>query len=113
MISDDLSKLELDCDAPAYGVVRHCQDVGFLSPLDVRWRRLEQASPTIMGWRRWLLLAFWKRWSRRAATGPTCACGTPLPAMRRFRYLDLEGVATDYLLGQCPHCRTMLWNQLS
>jgi hypothetical protein len=111
MISDDLSALLFDCDAPPYCVVRHCQEVGFDSPLDVRWRRLSQAQPATAGWRHWLGL--WKRYlGRTGSAGLTCVCGTTLPEMRRFRYLDVAGMATDYLFGQCAHCRTMLWNQL-
>jgi hypothetical protein len=32
-----LGPINIDCDAPAYGVVEACEKLGFQSPLDVRW----------------------------------------------------------------------------
>jgi hypothetical protein len=111
MISDDLRDQEVACDAPPYCVVRRCQDVGFRRPLDVRWLRMRQVRPEPQGWRRWFSLALWKRYlGRRNRTGLTCACGTSLPGLKRFRYVDGAGTATDYLLAQCGRCRTMIWN---
>jgi hypothetical protein len=43
-LAESLASIYLCCDAPPYPIVKACEDLGFLSPLDVRWARLSQAN---------------------------------------------------------------------
>jgi hypothetical protein len=107
-----LGRPEICCDAPPYGIVRACEKCGFSSPLDVRWCRLShfvnragQREGTI-GLRFWQWLFGKPKLKARA-----CTCGQPLPHLKEVGFTFLSKKAGDYLLGQCPRCRTMFWDE--
>jgi hypothetical protein len=86
--------------------------VGFRSPLDVRWRRMsrfrrEQADPkgatSDFPWMAVLGLVGLRE--------PPCACGEELPALRRFEFRHHGQTVGAFLLGQCPCCDTMFWEE--
>jgi hypothetical protein len=111
-MSSQLGSVEVTCDAPPYEVVRACQQVGFRTPLDVRWVRssgLVSCPGPRQGWfafRRWLELLGLSRPASR-----TCSCGERLPPLRWHRFIYHFGGQSDYVLGQCPRCHTIFWDQ--
>jgi hypothetical protein len=104
--------IEITCDAPPYRIVRACGLVGFRSPLDVRWCRMsgfrrDQADPkgttSDFPWMAALGLVGLRE--------PTCACGDELPALTRFEFRRHGQTVGAFLLGQCPGCGTMFWEE--
>jgi hypothetical protein len=109
-MSNQSGREESRCDAPPYSVVKACQRLGFRSPLDVRWCRLDQARNALPersgGLQAWMLL-FWGNEPREK----TCSCGQPLPVLERYTFTFRSGRAADYFLGQCRRCRTIFWEE--
>ena len=104
-----LGALEIECDAPPYAVVRACRRLGVRSPEDVRWCRIGRLLDRHAGG--WLLgpLAWWRRWLSRRHEWPACDCGQPLPAPARYTFTFNTGEEADFVLAQCPRCRTVFW----
>jgi hypothetical protein len=108
-MSDTLHPLDIRCDAPPFPVIGACQRLGFRSPLDDRWYRLSQ---------------FLAARSSRPSTPPgaqgfdskrtqetTCTCGESLPNLEKYAITFVLEKVADYLLGQCPRCGTMFWEE--
>jgi hypothetical protein len=109
-MAKQLGPLEISCDAPPFSVVTACRRVGFQEPEDVRWSRLSQmwgAAPE-----EWEALKRrpWQLVLRMAAPDvKKCRCGQKLPELDRYTFTFLTGQESSYLLGQCPRCRTVYW----
>ncbi len=110
---EQMGPIEIDCDAPSYGIVRSCSELGFEAPLDVRWLRLDlvvsgrdtaKRLRTVHAWTAALGL-------RRPAE-PACSCGQALPLVERCTFILRSGIQVDYLLGQCQRCKTIFWQPL-
>jgi len=41
----------------------------------------------------------------------TCRCGQKLPSLDRYTFTYLTGHEASYLLGQCPRCKTVYWEE--
>jgi hypothetical protein len=100
-----LGKLEVRCDAPAYSVVEACENLGFQSPLDVRWLRLGRFLKE-QGQTPWQWI-----FGRSQDKEITCPCGQPMPKFDHYTFTFITNKMIDYLLGQCPRCRTMFWEE--
>jgi hypothetical protein len=112
MSNPKLGSLEIHCDAPTYEIVWACEDVGFRSPLDVRWCRLSTFLEQRPDWWHLLWREPWKVFGSRGPAGkPHCSCGHELPEMERVDFAYPYGKHTQYLLGQCPCCLTMFWEE--
>jgi hypothetical protein len=108
----NLGPIDIECDAPLYSVVEACGTLGFQSPLDVRWCRTSNFLGRQLvpdgGFHplRWLFGS-----SRSSKT--TCTCGQPRPELGPCTFKFESGKEGHYLLGQCPRCRTMFWEEAS
>ena len=49
--------------------------------------------------------------SVRARKALACGCGTELPVMERYVFTYGTGAQSTYLLGQCPRCHTIFWEE--
>lgn len=107
-----LGPLDINCDAPPYGIVKACQRVGFAAPLDVAWFRMKNLAAWqgdlggTLATQTWSLL-----FGKNEAKEPTCFCGMPLPALDKYAFTTMSGRVADYLLGQCPRCRRVYWEE--
>jgi hypothetical protein len=105
-----LGPVEIECDAPPYAVVQACAYLGFHRPLDVRWRHARELTAggrpgdQGLGRRLWKALLGRGRGRRLA-----CACGQGLSPLGRYEFTLRWGTEVEYLLGQCPRCATMFW----
>ena len=107
-----LGPVEIDCDAPPYPVVRSCTCLGFHQPLDVRWRPARELSAGRRAWRQMFGWRLWKALLGRRRGEPLgCTCGQGLPPLRRYEFTLRWGTEVEYLLGQCPRCATMFWEE--
>jgi hypothetical protein len=111
-MSNPFEPQEFDCDAPPYSVVQACDDLGFQSPLDVRWCRMSQfgawhnEQPALFN------LGAWEWFfRRRPPPDRLCLCGQPLPLLERFTFTFRSERRADYFLGQCGHCHTIFWDE--
>jgi hypothetical protein len=95
-------------EAPPYSVVQACQGLGFQTPLDVRWYRLSRF-PGVRDGLRGLLP--WKLFFGKNQPRPTCSCGQPLPVLEKYAFTFRTHKVKNYLLGQCPRCRTVFWEE--
>ena len=111
-MSKQLGPIEIDCDAPPYAVVYACNWLGFESPEDVRWCRLDHVQGPPHGWRETLFLGVLRTILGVKPPEKRCCCGEPLPALRRFCLTFNTGLDAYYLLGQCPHCHTVFWDEV-
>jgi hypothetical protein len=111
-MSSQLGPLEIRCDAPRYPIVRACELIGLRSPLDVPWyhrgrylshRDHDSGASGLLGWVQLLY--------RGRRPGQTCLCGKALPVLREYAFESASGVETNYLLGQCPRCRAIFWQE--
>jgi hypothetical protein len=100
-----LGPVEIECDAPPYAVVQACAYLGLHRPLDVRWRHARESAP---GRGRGLGRRLWKALLGRGER-PACTCGEALPPLRRCEFTLRWGTEVEYLLGQCPRCATIFW----
>ncbi len=110
-MSSDLASIVIDCDALPYGIVKMCEQLGFRTPLDVRWCRLSRflkSQRESVAMRRLhalvRLLGLGQPQKRR------CSCGHPLPTMEGYTFVFSSEEQADRMLGQCPCCRTMFWD---
>jgi hypothetical protein len=109
-MAESLGSIYLCCDAPSYPIVKACQDLGFRSPLDVRWARLSQANEdTVKAHGLLTSLAWGLLIGRGALPDRTCICGAPLLPLQRHTFLLTPGRQVDYLLTQCFRCHTIFW----
>jgi hypothetical protein len=104
-----LSRLEVDCDAPSYSVVRACRHAGFQAPEDVRWQRLPVAPHSdalLFG-----LLRILQELSGLGDDDFPCWCGQILPRRKRYLFRLNPTTKRGFLLAQCGRCRTMFWDE--
>jgi hypothetical protein len=101
-----LYEQQFDCDAPPYPVVAACEELGFQSPLDVRWCRMRtllvapSAGSGLLGW----------LFGRSHSAG-RCACGQPFPTLQRYILTFKSKMQALYLLGQCRRCHKIFWEK--
>lgn len=114
MFFDQPEPVDLDCDSPPYPIVRACSRLGFRSPEDVRWCRLCPIVPPPARQPSMFSLQGLKSIFAKpeAPKGPACVCGHPLPGLDRCSFTLASGKQVDYLLGQCPHCRSIFWQEV-
>ncbi len=111
-MAERLGPLEIDCDAPPYPIVRASRQVGLGSPEDVRWCRISHYPLGKDGWG-----DFWRHLALGTprAGGPTggalCLCGQSLPVLERITFLLASGKGVTYLMGQCPRCHMIFWEE--
>jgi hypothetical protein len=111
-MSNPFQPQEFDCDAPPYSVVQACDELGFQSPLDVRWCRLRPVDARHEKRPASFSLEFWEWFfRRRSPPGNLCGCGQPLPILERYTFTFLSERRADYFLGQCGHCHTIFWDE--
>ena len=107
-----LGTMEIICDAPPYYIVQVCDLIGIERPEDVRWLRLSQHLEQDSDHREFCkshpILAFLHLNPRRKTT---CTCGAKLPAFDRYTFTISTGEEPSYLLGQCPRCHTVFWEE--
>jgi hypothetical protein len=104
--------LDVSCDAPPYSIVTACRSVGFREPEDVRWCRLNHLVDALASEWEALKRHPWKLLLRMAAPDvKTCRCGQKLPSLDRYTFTYLTGHEASYLLGQCPRCKTVYWEE--
>ena len=103
-----LGQLEIHCDAPPYAVVQACEQVGYRTPLDVRWCRITNflQEYSVLGTHLWKLF-----FGKTDSTEKTCTCGQPLPMLENYAFTLGSGAVINFFLGQCCRCRTMFWEQ--
>jgi hypothetical protein len=112
MNSNEPESPDIDCDAPAYPIVRACRGLGFHAPEDVRWchvppvSRRPARSESVFNLQAWM--AFF---SKSAPKGPTCSCGRELPRLDSYTFTLMSGKEVRYLLGQCGRCRCIYWKE--
>jgi hypothetical protein len=99
-MSSDLGPMEIDCNAPPYHVVRSCQRLGFESPLDVRWCKVNHKAGQAG--------VFAKL---TGAGRPTCSCGEARPELETYTFTFLSGRQVSYYLAQCPRCHAIFWDK--
>jgi hypothetical protein len=111
-MASQFGPIEIACDAPPYPIVEACWMLGFQSAPDVRWCRMstflhgEGEGGSVFS------LQSWKGWlGMGRARGHCCSCGEMLPTLEKCTFTFLSGSKTDYLLGQCPRCRTIFWEE--
>jgi hypothetical protein len=105
-------KVEIWCDAPPYPVVEGCSLIGIHSPEDVRWCRLSHfVSGSFPDGGLHEVLAWLKRLFGGADLPQACLCGAELPALAPFRLLCGDDDQPTYLIGQCPRCHTVFWEE--
>jgi hypothetical protein len=107
-----LGLFEIHCDAPPYEIVQACEGTAFRSPLDVRWVRRDHFLNAQAAWGRWVWHRPWKillGWG--GPRTPGCSCGNALPALTKVAFTFLGEAAGDLLLGQCPRCLTVFWEE--
>lgn len=109
-MSKQLGPIEISCDCPPYAIVKACTLVGLESPEDVRWCRLSSFLVEHAGWSEFTKMFSWHLVPvNRYLRGSTCTCGTQLPTMHRCLFTTSAGTSFSYMLGQCPRCRTIFW----
>jgi hypothetical protein len=110
--SIQLRPIKIDCDAPAYEVVKASGRVGMRSPQDVRWcrqsaPRSESSPRQTLARRLWrLLFAF-----GLPEVEEKCGCGNTLPERRVVRIRTSSGSEIHYSMAQCDRCRTIVWDK--
>jgi hypothetical protein len=107
-----LGPIEICCDAPPFPVVLTCARAGFQSPQDVRWCRVSHFLDGAIKPGGILDVQPWKwLFGKSRAQQILCSCGEPLPILREYLFLLAPGSEAEYLLGQCPRCRTIFWEE--
>jgi hypothetical protein len=101
-----LGPIEICCDAPPYAIVEACGQVGFESPLDVRWCKLSHFLAS--GGSAFGSLS-WKLFGGNVPKERACSCGQRLPVLEKYTFMFASEKLADYLLGQCHICRTIFW----
>jgi hypothetical protein len=98
------------CDAPPYAIVRACQSLGFVTPEDVRWCRIDHFLEAQAEWRTLLQCEPWKPTKGWSGGVLTCSCGQDLPRLDTYTFTLASGKELCYQLGQCRRCRAIFWN---
>jgi hypothetical protein len=107
-----LGPLEVECDAPAYAIVRACRKLGICEPEDVRWCRKGRRSRRSHSWIEFFS-PLWEHLTGRGERDATlCVCGWSLPLLENYSFTFLSGEQVEYELGQCPRCRTIFWEKI-
>jgi hypothetical protein len=95
-------------------VVKACQQLGFQSPLDVRWWRMSQFRSA---WAERSGVRSSKAWQWLFGGGlprePTCTCGQPLPLLEKYTFTFVSERTAGYWLGQCRRCHLIFWEEAS
>jgi hypothetical protein len=112
-MASQLGPIDVMCDAPSYPVVRACRRVGVHRPEDVRWCRISHFLAQTAGWVGLLNPLTWSKLfgHGQAADAKTCNCGEKLPVLERVTFTFSTGREEAYLLGQCPRCGTVYWEE--
>jgi hypothetical protein len=109
---NSLGPLDVNCDAPPYNIVRACQMIGIRSPADVRWSRLSRFINTRAGRAASLKHSPWRTlFGIAQPDNANCLCGQKLPLLERYTFTLISGNQASYLLGQCPRCLTVYWEE--
>lgn len=112
MLFDQPEPMEPGCDAPPYSIVRACRRLGFRAPEDVRWCHLVGRGPVaavpVSGFNLQSLKALFHKTEPKRAS---CHCGQGLPRLDRCSFTLASGRQVDYLLGQCPRCQAIFWQE--
>jgi hypothetical protein len=108
-MSSQLGPIDVQCDAPAYAVVRASRNVGIRDPEDVRWcqtsRFVNEGTERVKAGLFHFLA--WESLLGRSQTA--CSCRAPLPLRERYTFTFSTGREETYVLGQCPRCGTVFW----
>lgn len=110
-MANQLGPIEVQCDAPPYAIVRACQWLGFQTPEDVRWCRIDHFLEAQADWRVILQCQPWQTSDTSPSPAEKCSCGTDLPQLQMFTFTLTDGRELSYLLGQCCRCRAMFWER--
>jgi hypothetical protein len=109
-MAKQLGPIEITCDSPCYAIVKACHLVGLTTPEDVRWYRLSNFLVEHAGWSEVARMFSWHLLPvNRYLAGSKCTCGQALPRVRRCLFSTSTGGSFTYLLGQCPRCQTIFW----
>jgi hypothetical protein len=111
-MSNRLGPIEIQCDAPPYGIVRACRRLGVRAPEDVRWFRVGQVPVRPLRWTE-VLRQPWKLFLG-GTTQPdagSCPCGADLPRLERCTFTLASGKTKAYRIGQCRRCQTIFWEE--
>lgn len=106
-MAKSLGPLDFCCDAPPYVVVQACRNIGIVSPEDVRWCRIGSRAAEAKSWSPLTAL--------RSAVGRAprlCSCRAQLPPLCRHTFEFNTRRCLCYLMGQCPECRTVYWDEV-
>jgi hypothetical protein len=95
-------------------VVKACRQLGFQSPLDVRWWRMSHFRNAVMERAGALSSKAWKwLFGGGPAQEPACTCGLPLPLLEKYTFTFVSERTAGYWLGQCRQCHTIFWEEAS
>lgn len=110
---NQLGTIDVVCDAPCYEIVTSCRLLGFARPEDVRWSRLVSGRDHSheSRWRAFFRRT-WEVLSGKPKHEPTCSCGVPLPLLQEHVFLSATGFPVLFLIGQCPRCLTIYWDDV-
>lgn len=109
-MAKQLGPIDIVCDSPAYNIVRACSGLGFHQAEDVRWCRVSKFLLDKSN-RSNLHMLSWMVFPGPGQVEGTCSCGEPLPRLEKCVFLLRSGAELTYLLGQCPRCRSMFWDE--
>jgi len=105
------SSMEIVCDAPAYPIVVACKRIGLEKPEDVRWLKMGHFLGGQHSWRERLRRQPWRALLGLGQfEGAGCTCGARLPLLEKCTFTFNTGQEVSYLIGQCPRCRTVFWD---
>ena len=110
-MSSKLGPLEVICDAPPYCIVRACHLIGLQEPEDVRWLRMSHFLQEHIGEEQGASFFQKLLWSSGRMRDSSCSCGEKLPPLEKYVFTLLHHGDLYYLLGQCPRCRTIFWEE--
>jgi hypothetical protein len=112
-MSHQLGPLDVECDAPCYAVVSACWQIGLTSPADVRWCRLSTYLRQREGLKSLFSFTPWKGLlGKNEVVDNACTCGHALPLLEKCTFTFSTGEVEEYLMGQCPRCRTIFWEEV-
>jgi len=111
-MAEQPSSFHIDCDAPAYSIVRACQRVGLEAPEDVRWCRVSHMRKSAGNRRDMFDPRTWGSMLGLAEGHEgKCHCGQALPKLEKYTFTLISGKELNYYLGQCRGCRTIFWEE--
>jgi len=104
--------IEIHCDAPPYSIVQACRMIGMANPEDVRWERLGHYRTVQPGRLELFNPLTWKVFFGIGELKEMgCTCGRDLPRLEKYTFTLITAVEVHYLLGQCPRCHTIFWEE--